>query len=184
MCILAGCDYLPSLPGLGIKKAWEFMERGKTASGALRLVAATTHMAVPQDYWPAFVKVSPARGCLVDTLVRVCWSLTHAIWAHTGQAEKTFKHQAVWCPKRDQLVRLFPAPVHENDLDFAGPLLDPAVAKGLVRGRINPLTFEPMPLPGYVCQPVGWGGDGGSVGLTTTGPSHQGRRRESAEPGE
>jgi len=27
ICILSGCDYLPSLPGIGLKKAQKFIER-------------------------------------------------------------------------------------------------------------------------------------------------------------
>lgn len=27
MCILAGCDYLPSLPGIGVKKAHFFLKK-------------------------------------------------------------------------------------------------------------------------------------------------------------
>lgn len=27
MCILSGCDYLDSIPGIGIKRAWEFMKQ-------------------------------------------------------------------------------------------------------------------------------------------------------------
>ena len=27
MCILSGCDYLPSLPGIGIAKAFKFFSR-------------------------------------------------------------------------------------------------------------------------------------------------------------
>jgi hypothetical protein len=33
MCILAGCDYLPSLPGMGIKRAHSFIRRFKSAKG-------------------------------------------------------------------------------------------------------------------------------------------------------
>lgn len=30
MCIMSGCDYLPSLPGMGVKKAHGLMKRFKT----------------------------------------------------------------------------------------------------------------------------------------------------------
>jgi 5'-3' exonuclease len=30
MCILAGCDYLPSMPGIGIKTAFSLVQRAKS----------------------------------------------------------------------------------------------------------------------------------------------------------
>ena len=36
MCVMSGCDYLPSLPGVGIKKAHALMRRFKRHDAALR----------------------------------------------------------------------------------------------------------------------------------------------------
>lgn len=32
-CILSGCDYLPSLPGIGLKKAQDLVRRRRTING-------------------------------------------------------------------------------------------------------------------------------------------------------
>ena len=38
MCILSGCDYLPSLPGIGLVKAFKFFSRSTdTDLNAVRL---------------------------------------------------------------------------------------------------------------------------------------------------
>jgi len=35
MCVLAGCDYLPSLPGLGIKTAFKLVKSYRTIDNVM-----------------------------------------------------------------------------------------------------------------------------------------------------
>ena len=76
MCVLSGCDYLPSLPGLGIKRAHALIRRYRTAARALRhLRFEGVH--VPAGYEAGF---------------------TRALW--------TFRHQRVWDPTTRAMTHL------------------------------------------------------------------------------
>ena len=51
--IMAGCDYLPSIKGIGIKKAIEFLDKsGKFETAISRLRFNKNYMGgkIPQDY--------------------------------------------------------------------------------------------------------------------------------------
>ncbi|KAK3834998.1 MAG: PIN domain-like protein [Linnemannia gamsii] len=51
MCILAGCDYLPSIPGMGLKTAQRLLRRYKTYDKVIRHVRMeNTNMKIPSGY--------------------------------------------------------------------------------------------------------------------------------------
>jgi len=60
-CIMAGCDYLPSIKGIGIKKAVDFLERsgGKIDGTIRRLQFEKTFMGrIPEDYAKTVKKIA------------------------------------------------------------------------------------------------------------------------------
>jgi len=115
MCILSGCDYLPSVPGLGIRKSYTLIKTCRTAAQAI-CVIKNKGMNVPSNYDKLF-----------------------------EQAELTFLHQRVWDPEKLQLVHLTPLPealqlVQQDNLSFLGPFLSRDVAQQIATGIIHPDT--------------------------------------------
>ncbi|KAF9557610.1 PIN domain-like protein [Agrocybe pediades] len=77
MAILSGCDYLPSIPGIGLKTACSLLKKWKTAEQVIKVIAMEGKKAVPRGYLK-----------------------------HYRLAEKCFQHQRVYCPKLERLVHL------------------------------------------------------------------------------
>jgi len=77
MAILSGCDYLPSIPGIGLKGACKLVRKWKTAEAAIKAVMLEGKKRVPGDYARMF-----------------------------KFAEKCFVHQKVYCPMEGKLVPL------------------------------------------------------------------------------
>ncbi|KAH6790266.1 hypothetical protein C2S51_005272 [Perilla frutescens var. frutescens] len=127
MCILSGCDYLQSLPGMGLKKAYALMKKFKNHENVIKHLKYNS-VDVPPLYEESFKK-----------------------------AILTFKHQRVYDPVNEDIVHLSkPIGIIDEDLDFLGPypfatdcsnsitLLPQHVAKGIAEGGIDPFTKEPI----------------------------------------
>lgn len=54
MCIFAGCDYLSSLPGMGIRRAYSLIKQHRSFRKALRRLRLEGKVKVPADYEVAF----------------------------------------------------------------------------------------------------------------------------------
>lgn len=118
MCILSGCDYLPSIPGIGIKNAWSLINRMGELSKAVRRVRFDGRLRVPRDYE---VKAS--------------------------EAELTFLYQRVWDSQTRQIVHLNPIPQElrlPDDVGFLGPVLDAECAQGICEAKLHPDTHQPF----------------------------------------
>lgn len=122
MCILSGCDYLPSLPGIGLGKARKFITLNTNCDiyQALTRLGAYLKMkslVVTQEYRDAFIL-----------------------------AIITFKHQLVYCPLRRKQVRLNPPPpdVTDEQLRYAGEETDPETALQLALGNYDPFTLKKL----------------------------------------
>ncbi|XP_076751567.1 exonuclease tos [Xylocopa sonorina] len=120
MCILSGCDYLPSLPGIGLVKARKFIKINTDCDiyGALTRLGSHLKMkslVVTQEYRNAFVL-----------------------------AVITFKHQLVYCPLKRKQVRLNPPTpdITEEQLYYAGTETDPNTAFQLALGNCDPFTLK------------------------------------------
>ncbi|KAI9034484.1 PIN domain-like protein [Hyaloraphidium curvatum] len=115
MCILSGCDYLPSIPNLGLKKAYKLLVRCSSVEMALRTGSFTYRFQVPKDYLAAF-----------------------------RRAELTFLHQRVWCPRARRLVHLADPPpgldLAGAEHDYLGRDLPPEVAAAIAGGDLCPVT--------------------------------------------
>ncbi|KAL6546444.1 hypothetical protein OROMI_022165 [Orobanche minor] len=118
MCILSGCDYLQSLPGMGLKKAHALMKKFKSHENVIKHLKYS-NIEVPPFYEESFKK-----------------------------AILTFKHQRVYDPISEGIVHLSePADIIVDDLDFLGPSitsLPQHVAKGIAQGDLDPFTKVPI----------------------------------------
>lgn len=129
MCVMAGCDFVKALPGIGIKRAHAQIRRTRDFHRALRALRFDG-VQIPSGY-----EISVQR----------------ALW--------TFRHQRVFCPRRREIVHLTEPPggkivAHttataaidkndDEDTHFLGPTLAVHVAQGIAEGRLNPLTHMP-----------------------------------------
>ena len=77
MAILSGCDYLTSIPGIGLKTACSLLRRWKTVEQVVRAVTLEGKKSVPPGYLDNF-----------------------------KMAEMCFLHQRVYCPELERLVHL------------------------------------------------------------------------------
>ncbi|PPQ81670.1 hypothetical protein CVT25_013348 [Psilocybe cyanescens] len=77
MTILSGCDYLPSIPGIGLKTACNLLKKWRTADAVIRAIGIEGKKSVPVGYLKQF-----------------------------KLAEKCFLHQRVYCPRQEKLVYL------------------------------------------------------------------------------
>lgn len=115
MCILSGCDYLQSLPGMGLKKAHALMKKFKSYDKVLKHLKYNS-AAVPPLYEESFRK-----------------------------AILTFQHQRVYDPLAEGIVHLSEPPNNfDGNLDFLGPSISNDIAKGIAKGDIDPFTKMPF----------------------------------------
>ncbi|WCJ27305.1 Exonuclease 1 [Euphorbia peplus] len=92
MCILSGCDYLQSLPGMGLKRAHALISKFKDYEKVIKHLRYST-LSVPPLYEESFQK-----------------------------AILTFQHQRVYDPTTEAMIHLSDLPDNVgDDLDFLGP---------------------------------------------------------------
>ncbi|CAA0832384.1 Exonuclease 1 [Striga hermonthica] len=92
MCIFSGCDYLQSLPGMGLKKAHALMKKFKNHQNVIK------HLKYNNIEFTPLYEESFRRAIL------------------------TFRHQRVYDPVGEEIVHLSePVDSTDEDLDFLGP---------------------------------------------------------------
>ncbi|KAL7129778.1 hypothetical protein ABFS83_13G090700 [Erythranthe nasuta] len=115
MCILSGCDYLASLPGMGLKKAHALIKKFKSHENVIK------HLRYNSVDVPPLYEESFKRAIL------------------------TFRHQRVYDPISEDIVHLSePVDFVGEDVDFLGPALPQHVAKGIAQGDLDPFTKIPI----------------------------------------
>ncbi|KAF8107807.1 hypothetical protein N665_0116s0014 [Sinapis alba] len=115
MCILSGCDYLQSLPGMGLKRAHTLITKFKSYDRVIKHLKYST-VSVPPLYEDSFKK-----------------------------AMLTFKHQRVYDPKAEDVVHLSDISEDiGEDSDFVGPSMPQHIAKGIALGQLDPFTQLPF----------------------------------------
>ena len=130
MAVLSGCDYLASLPQIGIISAHQLVARHKSADRVLTALCTdpTRRGAIPPEY-----KVKFMRALL------------------------TFRHQSVYAPDEKKMVPLHPLPAHVAralGCSFLGPLLSADLAQQIAGAIIHPVTHRPWDtLPKRVTLP-------------------------------
>ncbi|KAJ1735040.1 hypothetical protein LPJ61_000760 [Coemansia biformis] len=119
MCILSGCDYAASPPGIGLKKAHRYVMRSTTIGMAVVLMRADG-VAVPDGYEEAATR-----------------------------AELTFLYQRVYDPRTKSLAHVMPLEdgVLLETMPFIGSALVPQVAQDIAEGTIDPFSFVPFSQP-------------------------------------
>jgi exonuclease 1 len=81
MAILSGCDYLASIPGVGLKTAWSLLRKHRTVENVVSALRMEGKKTVPKGYLQAF-----------------------------KLAEKVFLHQRVYDPIEKTLIHLSATP--------------------------------------------------------------------------
>lgn len=121
MAILSGCDYLHGIPKMGLKTAHRLVRRFKTVPNPVERIIQCAQLE-GKFYVPP--------GYLADY----------------QQAERTFLHQWVYCPTAESLVNLTPLPkdICLEDLPYIGACVEPAVAKRVANGDLDPMTKTPI----------------------------------------
>ncbi|KAI1822550.1 hypothetical protein F4861DRAFT_381919 [Xylaria intraflava] len=119
MAILSGCDYLDSIPNMGLKTAHRMLRKDKTAERVIRKLQFEGKHRVPADYLTQF-----------------------------HQAEQTFLYQWAFCPTSKQLVNLnaLPSDLSLDQLPFIGSFVEQELAKRIASGEVNPITKQKIVL--------------------------------------
>jgi len=130
MCMLSGCDYLPSVKGFGLKKSYQALKKHGTVTQCIRFMKCDRMYTVPIDYEERFLK-----------------------------AELVFKYQLVFDPKQRKVVPLNEVDETEDlsveYLSYAGPPLDDSKALSIALGNIDPISGEQIGmLPDFATERV------------------------------
>lgn len=123
MAILSGCDYMASLPGIGLAKACKFLlktEETDMKKALMKIPAYLNmrHLVVTDEYIDSFLK-----------------------------AEATFKHMVVYDPINRQLTRLTDPKIDGTNIELlcnAGDILNSDVAFQLALGNLDPFTLKKL----------------------------------------
>ena len=120
MAIFSGCDYLAGVNRIGLKAAYRLIRKHKTPERVIRMLRFEGKHQVPDTYHEDF-----------------------------KQAELTFLHQRVFCPKKRELVLLTePGPsVNVDDMPFIGAPVEVELARAIAAGDVNPITKERIVVP-------------------------------------
>jgi len=124
MAIFSGCDYLESIGNMGLKTAYRMLRKHKTPERVIRMLQFDGKYRVSENYLAQF-----------------------------KQAELTFMHQRVFCPKKQGLVLLTDVEtgIDVEEMAFIGAKVPDDMAQAIASGELNPITKQPIvlaPLPG------------------------------------
>ena len=134
-CVLAGCDYGPSLASVGIKSA---LALGGKAEGMLRSRDKRIDSISFLEKLLILIRLSGIEICDEEAYI-----------SQVRQAIQTFYHQTVFCPIQRRLVPLSPLRVIE-DPSFLGEMYDSSIACGVADCVLDPDTkipFVPTTVP-------------------------------------
>lgn len=123
MCVLSGCDYTDSLPGIGLMKACKFVS-----------------MTEETDLWRLLDKI-PAYLNMRHLTV------TDEYKENVLKALATFLHMIVYDPRHRKQVRLNEIDAFGTDIQHcsnAGEILQDKTALDLAVGNLNPFTMKQL----------------------------------------
>ncbi|KAH6623508.1 hypothetical protein F5144DRAFT_595660 [Chaetomium tenue] len=120
MAILSGCDYLDGVNNIGLKTAYRLIRKHKTPERIVKMLRFDGKHQIPETYLQDF-----------------------------KQAELTFLHQRVFCPKKRDIVLLTdPEPsVNVDDMPFIGAPVETELARSIAAGDVNPITKQRIVIP-------------------------------------
>ncbi|CAJ1952050.1 unnamed protein product [Sphenostylis stenocarpa] len=116
MCVLAGCDFLPSVPGIGIARAHALVSKYRNLDRILSVLKLEKGDQMPEDYAKNF-----------------------------QEAVAVFQHARIYDTNARELKHLKPLPQNflqslDGKLDFLGPEIPPSIVKAVAEGNLNPST--------------------------------------------
>ena len=115
LCVLSGCDYLASLRGIGIVRAYQAVSRGRTPAGIFAYLRGVTD--VPADYENGFARA-----------------------VFTFRHQTVFDPQ-----RRAAVPLLpLPASLQAQPPAYLGPVLPADLAARIAAGEVDPLTHRPV----------------------------------------
>lgn len=123
MCILSGCDYIDSLPGIGLKKALKFLKANSNL-----------------DIYESLKKI-PTSLNLKNVVV------TEEYVENFKIADATFRHQLVFDPLNRKLVPLLDPEIYGTDPNHccnAGKMMENKIALQLALGNLSPYDLKEM----------------------------------------
>ena len=143
LCVLSGCDFLPNVRGVGIKKAHALMLKHGTVAAALAALRADAKVTVPEGYDDAFRR---------------------AFW--------TFRHARVYDPDARRTRPLNPMPPELEAMEaadasntaFLGAAVEDAVAVEIAEGRLDPIARVPFVVPASPQKQRPWAPRTGAAG--------------------
>ncbi|KAJ7547953.1 hypothetical protein O6H91_08G111000 [Diphasiastrum complanatum] len=117
MCVLAGCDFLPSVSGIGIRRAHELVSKYLNLDRVISRIRFDPKLTLPEGYQFEF-----------------------------KQALAIFQHARVYDAKKRTLCFLTQLPItfleeFSGDIDFLGPDLPNSIAMAIAEGRLDPTTM-------------------------------------------
>ncbi|KAK4436901.1 Exonuclease 1 [Sesamum alatum] len=118
MCVLAGCDFLPSVPGVGIAKAYNLVAKYRNLARVLSVLKFEKGKVMPEDYHTAF-----KEAVAVFQHARVYDRVSKQL-----KPLKTLPPELLQCPS--------------EELDFLGPDLSPSLAIAIAEGNLDPCTMH------------------------------------------
>ncbi|CAL5186650.1 unnamed protein product [Lathyrus oleraceus] len=116
MCVLAGCDFLPSVPGIGVARAHALVLKYQNIDRVLSVLKFEKGDQMPEDYAKSF-----------------------------KDALAVFQHARIYDINTKELKHLKPLPENfreslDGNLDFLGPELPSTIVKAIAEGNLNPST--------------------------------------------
>nr|XP_043627349.1 exonuclease 1 [Erigeron canadensis] len=118
MCVLAGCDFLPSVPGIGIAKAHALVTKYRNLDRVLSVLKYEKGAQMPEDYFKSF-----------------------------KQAVAVFQHARIYDAASKRLKHLTQLPetllqYFVEGLDFLGPEISSSQATAIALGQLDPSTMK------------------------------------------
>ncbi|KAK4779347.1 hypothetical protein SAY86_006875 [Trapa natans] len=118
MCVFAGCDFLPSVPGIGVKRSYSLVSKYRNLDRALSVLRIEKGNLMPEDYSKNFQEAVAV--------------FQHALIYDT--AEKKLRHLK---PLPEKLMQSL-----EGNLDFLGPEISPSIATAIATGKLDPTSMK------------------------------------------
>lgn len=120
ICILSGCDYLASVPGVGLKTAYRLMKKN---DGCIDRVLSQMRREMAAKMIPTYL-------------------------SDFAKADLTFQYQRIFDTDRRRVALLNPLPETmnptEDSLDFLGKHIPDAIAEGISVGSLCPISYLPI----------------------------------------
>ncbi|KAL8234230.1 hypothetical protein R6Q59_020330 [Mikania micrantha] len=133
MCVLAGCDFLPSVPGIGIAKAHALVSKYHNLDRVLSVLKYDKGNQMPKDYFK-------------------CFKEALAVFQHARIYDADSKRLKHLTPLRETLLHY-----SREELDFLGPELSSSQASAIAKGDVDPFTMKAFPsCNGQLKEPAEW----------------------------